>query len=48
MRAEGGSKIGFSYNMFEGNEDDKVEDRSLVVGTEVGPCDGMSDVRDVG
>ena len=39
--------------MFEGNEDDKVEGRSLEdllwveVGTEVGPCDVMSDGRDV-
>ena len=35
--------------MFEGNEDVKVEGRSIVdilwveVGTEIGPCDGMSD-----
>ena len=40
--------------MFEGNEDGKVGERSLVdlmwveVGTEVGPCDGMSDGRDFG
>ena len=39
--------------MFEGNEDDKVEGRSLEdllwveVGTEVGPCDRMSYGRDV-
>ena len=39
--------------MFEGNEDGKVERRSLVeflwleVGTEVGPCDRMSYGRDV-
>ena len=42
---EGGYEIGFSYDMFEGNEYGKVEGRSLVdilqvkVGSEVGPCD---------
>ena len=40
--------------MFEVNEDGKVEGRSLVyflwleVGTEVGPCDGISDRRYAG
>ena len=40
--------------MFEGNEDYKIEGKSLVdllwvkVGTKVGSCDGISDGRDVG
>ena len=40
--------------MFEENEDGKVEGRSLVeflwdeVGTELGPCGGISDGIDIG
>ena len=51
---EVGYEIGLSDEMFEINEDGKVEVRSIVefmwleVGTELGPCDGMSNGRDVG
>ena len=54
MGEEGGSKIGFSDKMFEGNEDNKFKCRSLVdflwveVGIEVVPCDGISEGRDIG
>ena len=54
MGSEGGYYIGFSDKTSEVNEGEKVEGRSLVdflgveIGTEVGPCDGMSDGRDVG
>ena len=47
MGEDGGYEIGFSDEMFEGNEYGKVYGRSLVdflwvkFGTEVGPCDGI-------
>ena len=53
MRSEGGSKIDFSDDKFEGNEYGKVEGRLLVellwveFETELGPCEGISDGRDV-
>ena len=46
--------MGLSADVFEVNEDGKVEDRSIVdflwvkVGTDVDTCDGMSDGRDFG
>ena len=54
MGSQGGYKIGFFNEIFEGNEYGKVEVSSTIefmwvkVGTEVGPCDGMEDQRDVG
>ena len=54
LGAEDGSEIGFSYEIFDGNKDSKVEIRSLVdskwveIGTDVGPSDITPYGRDVG
>ena len=51
--SESGSERGLLDEMFEVNEDGKVEGGSFVefmrveVGTELGSCDGISDGRDV-
>ena len=53
LLSEFGTSIGFTDEMLEGNEDAQVYGRSLVeflwveVGTDLDPCDGMSDGRDV-